>query len=103
MDLWGWILISCAAAFGLKFAGYLIPARFLQDERILRVAGMITIGLLASLTIVNTVASGQTLVLDARVGALLVAGVALYFKASFLVVVIAGALTAALLRLAGMP
>ncbi len=36
-----------------------------------------TIGLLASLTIVNTVASGQALVLDARLGALAAAGLAL--------------------------
>ncbi|MGY5319855.1 AzlD domain-containing protein [Neomicrococcus lactis] len=103
MDMWVWILAACPAAFALKFAGYLVPARFLQDERILRVAGMMTIGLLASLTIVNTVATGQTLTADSRIGALIVAGIALYFKASFLVVVILGAVTAALLRLAGLP
>lgn len=103
MEMWFWVLAAGAAAFALKFAGYLIPAKLLQDERILRVAGMVTIGLLASLTIVNTVASGQTLVADSRIGALIVAGIALYFKASFLVVVILGALTAALLRLAGLP
>lgn len=103
MDMWVWILAACAAAFALKFAGYLVPARFLQDERILRVAGMMTIGLLASLTIVNTLATGQTLTADSRIGALIVAGIALYFKASFLVVVILGAVTAALLRLAGLP
>lgn len=103
MEMWFWVLAACAAAFALKFAGYLIPAKFLQDERILRVAGMVTIGLLASLTIVNTVATGQILVADSRIGALIVAGIALYFKASFLVVVILGALAAALLRLAGLP
>lgn len=60
-----------------------------------------TIGLLASLTLVNTVASGQALVVDARLGALATAGVALLFRAPFLVVVLAGAGAAALLRLAG--
>ena len=60
-----------------------------------------TIGLLASLTIVNAVAAGQSLVLDARLGALAAAAVALSFRAPFLVVVVAGAGAAALLRLAG--
>jgi hypothetical protein len=49
----------------------------------------------------NTFASGTELVLDARVGALVVAGVALWLRAPFLAVVILGALTAALLRWAG--
>jgi hypothetical protein len=60
-----------------------------------------TIGLLASLTIVNTVATGQTLAADARLGALAAAAVALAFRAPFLLVVLVGAGTAALLRLIG--
>jgi hypothetical protein len=66
-----------------------------------RIAGTMTIGLLASLTIVNTVASGQALALDARLGALAAAGIALMLRAPFLVVVIAGAGAAAGLRLLG--
>ncbi|MBT2556115.1 AzlD domain-containing protein [Arthrobacter sp. ISL-5] len=101
MSLWMWLLLSCLFAYAWKLMGYLVPASLLRNPRMSRVAGTMTIGLLASLTIVNTVASGQALVLDARLGALAAAGVALFFRAPFLVVVLAGAGAAALLRLAG--
>lgn len=101
MSLWMWLLLSCLFAYAWKLMGYLVPASLLRNPRMSRVAGTMTIGLLASLTIVNTVASGQALVLDARLGALAAAGIALLLRAPFLVVVLAGAGAAALLRLAG--
>lgn len=101
MSLWMWLLLACLLAYAWKLMGYLVPASLLRNPRMSRVAGTMTIGLLASLTIVNTVGSGQALVLDARLGALAAAGVALLFRAPFLVVVLAGAGAAALLRLAG--
>lgn len=101
MSLWGWIILASAAAYALKLLGYLLPRTWMDNERMLRVAGTVTIGLLASLTAVNTFASGQSLGLDARLGALGAAAVALVLRAPFLVVVIAGAAAAALLRLAG--
>lgn len=101
MSLWMWLLVSCALAYAWKLLGYLIPASALQDPRMSRIAGTMTIGLLASLTILNTVASGQALALDARLGALAAAGVALLFRAPFLVVVLAGAAAAAGLRVLG--
>ena len=101
MSLWGWILVACAAAYALKLLGYLLPRRWMENERMLRIAGTVTIGLLASLTAVNAVAAGQALVLDARLGALVAAALALVLRAPFLVVVIAGAAAAALLRMLG--
>lgn len=99
MTLWGWILLGCAAAWAIKFAGYLVPVRWLQSPRMSRVAGCLTIGLLASLTAMNTVSAGAGLALDARLGALIAAAVALLLRLPFLVVVLAGAAAAALLRL----
>ncbi|QNE13352.1 AzlD domain-containing protein [Pseudarthrobacter sp. NBSH8] len=101
MNLWIWLLLACVLAYAWKLVGYLVPAKLLKDPRMSRIAGTMTIGLLASLTIVNTVASGQTLAADARLGALAVAAVALAFRAPFLVVVVVGAGAAALLRLIG--
>jgi hypothetical protein len=101
MNLWFWLLLACVLAYAWKLMGYLVPAKLLEDPRMSRVAGTMTIGLLASLTIVNTVASGQSLAADARLGALAAAAVALVFRAPFLVVVIVGAAAAALLRLIG--
>lgn len=103
MSLWWWILAACVVAYLSKLSGYLVPARILDKPRMGRVAGTLTIGLLASLTAVNTFASGQELVLDARIGALLAAAIALLLRAPFLLVVMVGAVAAALLRLAGMP
>jgi hypothetical protein len=101
MNLWMWLLLSCLLAYAWKIVGYLVPATLLKNPRMSRIAGTMTIGLLASLTIVNAAASGQSLLVDARLGALAAAAAALLFRAPFLVVVLAGAGTAALLRLAG--
>jgi hypothetical protein len=101
MTLWWWLLLSCVLAYAWKLVGYLVPASLLRNPRMSRIAGTMTIGLLASLTVVNTVASGQSLALDARLGAVAAAAVALWFRAPFLVVVLAGAAAAAGLRLLG--
>ncbi len=101
MSLWFWLLVAAALAYLTKLLGYLVPAKVLANPRMSRVAGTLTIGLLASLTVVNAAASGTTLVLDARMGALVAAAIALWLKAPFLVVVLAGAAAAAGLRLLG--
>ncbi|GAA1498742.1 AzlD domain-containing protein [Paeniglutamicibacter kerguelensis] len=100
-EMWWWILAGCAAAYGIKMLGFLVPEKLLENEKVTRAAGALTIGLLASLTTVNTVASGGNVVFDARIGALVAAGIALLLRAPFLVVVIAGAAAAALLRWLG--
>lgn len=99
MTLWHWILLACAAAFVTKWLGYAVPARWLQNPRMTHMAACMTVALLASLTVMNTWAAGPQLVLDARAVALLVAGVALWLRAPFLLVVLLGALSAALCRL----
>ena len=101
MSLWGWILIASAVAYATKLAGFLVSARVLENEHMTRVAGTLTIGLLASLTAMNAVSAGQVLSIDARVGALFVAAVALAVRVPFLGVVVAGVATAALLRYVG--
>ena len=99
MSLWAWILLGSAAAWAIKFAGYLVPVRWLESPRMNRVAGCLTIGLLASLTTMNTVSAGQGLAFDARIAALLAAAVALVLRLPFLMVVLAGAVAAGLVRL----
>jgi len=101
MTLSLWVLLACLAAWLIKFCGYLVPIAWLASPRMNRVATTLTVGLLASLTAMNTVASGSGLALDARAGALLAAALALWLRASFVLVVLVGALTAALLRAAG--
>ncbi len=101
-NLWVWILGAAVLSYALKLVGYLIPAEKLEDPRIMRVAGVITIGLLASLTAVNAFADGRHLAVDARLAALLAGAIALALKAPYLVVVLVGAAAAAAARLLGL-
>jgi len=98
MTLWSYILLACAAAYLTKLAGYAIPARWLQNPRMTRVAGAMTVALLAALTVMNTVATGAALVLDARLAALAAAALALWLRLPFLLVVLLGALASAGVR-----
>ena len=101
MTLWHVILLATAATLALKLAGHFVPAGFLERERPARIADLLTVALLAALVAVQTLGAGQAIVVDARVPAVLVAAGLLMLRAPFLVVVVAAALVAALLRLWG--
>ncbi|GAA1811245.1 AzlD domain-containing protein [Nesterenkonia flava] len=101
MSVWTWVLLACAAAFALKIAGYLVPAAWLQHPLVLRISGVMTVGLLAALVAMNTFSGGGGVTFDARVGALVAAAIALMLRAPFILVVIVGAAAAAGLRLLG--
>ena len=97
--MWAGVLVACAACYALKVAGVSLPQRWLQDPRIQRTVPLIPIALLAALVATQTFASGRHLVLDVRVGSLVVAIGAVLLRAPFLVVVLAATVTAALVRL----
>lgn len=101
MSVWHWIGLACAAAFVTKWLGYAVPARFLQNPRMTDMAACITVALLAALTVMNTFAQGQHVVVDARVAALLAAALALKLRLPFLWVVIVGAVVAAVMHRLG--
>jgi hypothetical protein len=103
MNLWFWIVLAVAAAYVIKLSGYLLPRKLLDRPVVIRLAMGLTVGLLASLTILNTVGKGQAIVLDSRLLALGAAAIALWLKAPYLVVVLVGAIAAGLGRLAGLP
>ena len=98
MTLWTAIVLASIAAYLTKWAGYAVPARWLQHPRMARVAGAITVALLAALTVMNTFASGTSLMIDARLAALVVAALALWARLPFLLVVVLGAGASALVR-----
>ena len=101
MTSWAVVLGAAGACLAVKLAGYLAPDAWLERPRVVRVAGLVTVALLAALVAVQTLASGRALALDARVPALGVAAVLLWRRAPFVVVVAAAALTAAVLRAFG--
>lgn len=106
MNSWVAIVAASAAVFSWKFLGHLVPRKFLQSKFLQKLAGFLTIALLAGLVGVQTFSGknpstgAQEVVFDARVVALFMALVLLKLRAPFLVIVIAAAATAALLRLA---
>ncbi|MGW9114411.1 AzlD domain-containing protein [Microbacterium sp. NPDC055683] len=101
MTLWTPILVAAVACAALKLVGYAIPVRWFERPRAARITDLLTVALLGALVATQTVGDGQGLSLDARLPALAVAVVLLRLRAPFLVVVVAAAVTAALLRWAG--
>jgi branched-subunit amino acid transport protein len=97
--MWWAILGAAAGCYALKLAGMSIPPAVLERPLIERITDLIPVALLAALVAVQVFARGTHLTLDARAAGLAVAAVALMLRAPFLVVVLAAALTAALLRL----
>ncbi|MGN6679192.1 MAG: AzlD domain-containing protein [Streptosporangiaceae bacterium] len=99
---WIAVLATSAGCYALKLAGLTIPARLLSNPLLRRFAALVPAALLAALVAVEAVAKGSALALDpARLAGLAAAVVALVLRAPFLVVIIAAAGTAAVLRLAG--
>lgn len=99
--IWAAVLAGSIGCYLEKLAGYLLPHSVLENARVRRVSGLLPVALLAALVAVQTFATGQTLVIDARAAGLAVAVVALILRAPFLVVVLAAAVTAAVLRALG--
>ena len=99
--IWWIVLTASIVVFALKFAGYVVPQRLVQGPLLSRVAGLVTIGLLSSLVVAQTFAGEEGLTLDARLPAVGVAGLLLWFKVPFIVVIIVAAAVAAGLRLLG--
>lgn len=102
MSVWSAILLAALICLGLKAAGYLVPARVLEAPRPARISDLLTVALLAALVAVQSLGAGQAVIVDARVPAVLVAAGLLWLRQSFLVVVVAAAVVAAVLRLLGL-
>jgi hypothetical protein len=92
------ILIAAAAVYSWKLLGHLLPVG-LSSQRFQKAADAITIALLAALVGVQGFTGGSQIVFDERVAALAVALVLLLIRAPFIVIVVAAALVAALLRM----
>ena len=96
--IWVGVLAGCLACYVLKLAGMSIPARLLESPRVQRIAALLPVALLAALIAVQTFASGQQVVIDARLFGASVAAFAVWRRWPFLVVVILAAVSTALLR-----
>lgn len=96
--LWAAIIAALAGCYAFKLAGLSIPESVLARPMVRRVAELLPVVLLAALIAVQTVGSGKVLVIDARLAGLAVAGIAVWRRWPFLVVVGLACLTTALVR-----
>ncbi|MCU1550914.1 MAG: branched-chain amino acid transporter AzlD [Glaciihabitans sp.] len=99
MNVWETILLGSIIVLALKVAGYLVPQSLVEKPAPSRIAGLLTIALLSALVAVQTLGSGTQITFDARVPAVLVAAVLFALRVPFILVIIAAAATAALIRL----
>jgi branched-subunit amino acid transport protein len=94
-----WIAVigTSAIAFALKYSGHSVSEKWLSHPRIQKVNALIPIALLSALVAAQTFTEKSKLMIDQRLLGLAVAIVALLLKAPFPVVVLAAAVSSALL------
>jgi hypothetical protein len=95
---WAAILALAAAGYALKAAGPLLLGDRRVAPPVARLLGLLAVPLLAALIVVQTLADGERLVIDARVPALGAAALCVWRGAPFLVTVLVAAAVAAGLR-----
>lgn len=95
------VIIASMAVYSWKLLGYLIPERLITDK-FRDFAERVTVALLAAMVMIQGFTIQGEVVLDARLPALLVAAVLLWLRAPYILVVIAGAAVAGVLRLLGL-
>jgi branched-subunit amino acid transport protein len=95
---WTALLALSAVSYALKASGPVLAGGRRLGPQVRQTLDLVAVPLLAALILVQTVGDGHRLVLDARGPALAVAAILVWRRAPFLVVVLAAAGTAALLR-----
>jgi hypothetical protein len=101
MTTWNIILLASTIVVALKLVGYLVPPSFLERPTPSRVVNLLTVALLSALVVVLTIGLQGQVVLDARVPAVILAAGLFALRVPFILVIIAAAAVAALLRLLG--
>ncbi len=95
------VIVLAVGTYACKAAGPLFAAGRELSPTMQRLTDLLPAALLAALVATQTLATGSSLVLDARVVGVSVAAVAVWLRAPFAVVVLVGAGATALTRLLG--
>ncbi len=102
MNLWGVVLIGGVLSWMVKYTGHLVPRRWVQHARVIRVTDLLPVALLAALVVVQTLIDRTgDVVVDARLAGVAVAVVAILLRAPFLLVIVVAAAATAGLRALG--
>ena len=93
------LIVMTIGTFALKSAGPLVLGSRALPARVQRVVDLLPAALLAALAVVSTVGNGQSIEIDARLVGLVVAGLALWRRAPFVVVIVVASAATAFTRL----
>ena len=93
------MIVLAVGTFALKSAGPLFLGARPLPSRIQTIVDLLPAALLAALAVVSTFGDGSEIVFDARAVGMLVAGLALWRRLPFVVVIVLASATTALVRL----
>jgi branched-subunit amino acid transport protein len=93
--IWIATLVTSFICFVLKLLGYSLPESILNKPIVQRINSLIPIALLSALVAVQTLGMEKSVQIDHRLAGVVVAGIALRFKASFPVMMLLAAITSA--------
>lgn len=96
---WTAVIVLAVISLALKAIGPVLLGGRELPPRLVALLGLVPVPMLAALVLVGTVADGRHLQTDARLPALAVAAVLVWRRAPFLLVIVAAAATAAVVRL----
>jgi branched chain amino acid efflux pump len=94
--LWVVAGLTSVVCLALKIAGYVVPPRWLEHPRLLRINALVPVVLLSALVVAEGVVTKTHLALDHRLAGIAVALGLLVARAPFPVVVLGAAVTSAL-------
>lgn len=98
---WTAVLGSCAIAYAIKFSGYVVPQRVVERPTVRASAALFPVALLSALLALQTFTTKGAIAFDARIPAMLAAGVSLKARWPFIAVVAVAAVVAAGVRAIG--
>jgi hypothetical protein len=98
---WSWMFALAFGTYAMRASAPLVLGERHLPVLVQRLGALIAVALIAALIATSTVADGKTVHLDARVAGVAVGGLALWRGAPFPIVVVVAAVTAGLLRWAG--
>ena len=93
--IWIATLVTSLICFVLKLLGYSLPESILNKPIVQRINSLIPIALLSALVAVQTFGIDKSVQIDHRLAGVVVAGIALRFKASFPLMMLLAAVTSA--------
>ncbi len=93
------LIVMTVGTFGLKSAGPLLLGSRSIPAPLQSLVDLLPAALLAALALVSTVGQGQSIEVDARLVGLVVAGIALWRRAPFVLVIVLASVATAITRL----